>query len=412
MPDALSKTIPIWCCVLNRALFPDRPEYHDIHVPPNAVSDSEKSQMLSRIPEGLEGLKQLKLDLAGLRAQISRPLRPTWVTQETDLSHYHMQADEDKDEEGGAGVRIFEEYRPVICCTSSKRMTGGEMSGHTGYIQGAGDDTENWAHGLTPPVFWEHADQFLSTPEADLPDLIKSLVASANHPPSFTSSSTTNSNNNNDLPPTVRQLTPHLYVSPLPIPQTLPEQDRDTNTNITWCRIALLSTVTPPETWRQSPTHLAVGLGRHKVASRNLRLALADICEFATRFLLNNNGDDDDDNNHRQKGGQGQEKRILIACETGGRDLSVGLALALLCWCFTDDEGVVMRGRGKKDRVAGEQNINDNNGGEGDEKECMPSFNKTMIKIRLGRIMTVMPDANPNRATLQSVNSFLMDWRK
>jgi tRNA A64-2'-O-ribosylphosphate transferase len=62
---------------------------------------------------------------------------------------------------------IFEDYHPVICCTVSRRVAGGELS-EGGYIQGAGDDTENWAHGLSPPVFWANREVLLSTPEAEL----------------------------------------------------------------------------------------------------------------------------------------------------------------------------------------------------------------------------------------------------
>ena len=38
-------------------------------------------------------------------------------------------------------------------------------------------------------------------------------------------------------------------------------------------------------------------------------------------------------------------------------------------------------------------------------------LNKDIIRVRMGRIATAVPEANPSRATLQSVNSFLMDWR-
>lgn len=48
MPDALSKTIPIWCCVMNRAIFPDLGP-HPLHTPPQAVSPSEHSQIEKRI---------------------------------------------------------------------------------------------------------------------------------------------------------------------------------------------------------------------------------------------------------------------------------------------------------------------------------------------------------------------------
>ena len=46
-----------------------------------------------------------------------------------------------------------------------------------GYIQGAGDDSEAWAHGLTPPVFWANQAVLKSTPEDELPELIDRLVA-------------------------------------------------------------------------------------------------------------------------------------------------------------------------------------------------------------------------------------------
>lgn len=324
--------------------------------------------MLARIPEGLNGLMNLSLDLASLRAQISKPVRPTWVTPETDLNHW----------DGDDSRRIFEHYRPVICCTSSRRVVEGEVSGRTGYIQGAGDDTENWAHGLEPTIFWEHADQLLSTAESDLPDLIQFLVASAKRLPLVDSMS----GSILSLPPTARDLTPHLTVCPLPVPPSLPA-------DTAWCTIALLSTITPAETWTMSPTRLEVGLGKHKAASRNLRVALANICSFATQFLHGSTAESLE---------TAKPKRILIACETGGKDLSVGVALALLCWCCEDEAGAVMR------------RMDESKSGE--EAAKTMGFNKTMVKIRLGRIMTAMPEANPNRATLQSVNSFLMDWRQ
>ncbi|KAK2602782.1 hypothetical protein N8I77_009288 [Diaporthe amygdali] len=385
MPDSLSKTVPIWCCVLNRTLFPELTESHGLYVPPNVVSDSEKSQMLSRVPGFVDSLKQLNLDLAGLQAQISKPIRPTWVTQETDLSHHFNREDDD--------WKIFESFRPVICCTSSRRITDSEMSGHSGYVQGAGDDTENWALGLTPPVFWDNAEQLLSTPEADLPQLIRFLVASASSTPQHPQPGTTTTNgvdpDAHSLPPAVTQLTPFLHVSPLPIPHPLPGRDPQGEPQI-WCTITIHSTPTPPETWTKSPTHMEVGLGRHKAASRSLRTALPRICEFACRFLLQPQPQRDPEPGSGS--GAAPHPRILVADEAGGRDLAAGVALALLCWCFGDDDGRSVRGAGLG-RVE------------------RPAFTKDLVRARLGRVMTAMPDANPNRATLQSVNSFLMDWK-
>lgn len=51
MPDALSKTIPTWCCVMNRAVFggDKAKEEMRLFTPPQAVGESEHAQMEKRI---------------------------------------------------------------------------------------------------------------------------------------------------------------------------------------------------------------------------------------------------------------------------------------------------------------------------------------------------------------------------
>ena len=54
IPDALSKTVPIWCAVVNRAIalrFPrhDIPWDAALYTPPATVSAQEHSQIASRI---------------------------------------------------------------------------------------------------------------------------------------------------------------------------------------------------------------------------------------------------------------------------------------------------------------------------------------------------------------------------
>ncbi|KAK7747193.1 tRNA A64-2'-O-ribosylphosphate transferase [Diatrype stigma] len=361
MPDALSKTVPIWCCVLNSALFPElapagrtqgqdtgrrgeeerRGGCHEVHVPPNVVSASERAQMQARIPEHVAALRALGLDLPALRRSLRKPLRPVWVTQESQLVPMLGEG------EDGGGGEVFADYHPVICCTSSRRVVGAEMS-EGGYIQGAGDDTENWALGLTPPVFWEHADLLLSTPEPDLPDLVRSLVAS--HALSSPASAP-------------KEIAPCLFVGALPIA----ENEHPPST----CTVVIHAKTIDSGSWEKSPLLMEVGIGKHKIASRNLRVALPNICDFIQRYLESTAGE-----------GQATSKRILVACETG-KDLSVGIALALLCQ-FQDGRGGLSPRQGR------------------------PDINKSVIKVKLGSIMTKFPDANPSRATLQSVNSYLM----
>ncbi|KAI1847226.1 hypothetical protein JX265_013351 [Neoarthrinium moseri] len=333
MPDALSKTIPTWCCVLNRVLFPERSDKHALYTPPNVVSESEHAQMEARIPGFVDAFKALTLDM-GSWSQLEKPLRPMWVTQESELF---------------AADTIFEDYHPVICCTSSRRVTGGEMS-EGGYIQGAGDDTENWALGLNPAAFWDHDEELLATPEVELPILIASLLSGQSaRPPQ-------------EGP---QQVSPGLFVSPL---------GQEAAPSFT-CTISLLPKATDASTWVKSNTQMEVGLGKHKLASRNLRSALPAICEFAKSALVASQTLAHDQSSP-------VPSNILILCETG-KDISVGVALALLCQFF-DEAG---------------------NLGDLDQR---PDVNKSIIKVKLSRIMTAFPGANPSRATLQSVNSFLM----
>lgn len=49
MPDSFTKTIPIWCTVLNRLLFPEQSAYHSLKVNPKLTSKSEASQMSNRL---------------------------------------------------------------------------------------------------------------------------------------------------------------------------------------------------------------------------------------------------------------------------------------------------------------------------------------------------------------------------
>ncbi|KAK0728116.1 tRNA A64-2'-O-ribosylphosphate transferase [Lasiosphaeria miniovina] len=366
IPDALSKTVPIWCAVLNRALFPSAPTaWHALHVPPNVVSLSEQSQIEARLPRFVADFLALEVDLAPLQQRLrNKPLRPLWATQD-DFN--------DDDDFEGSGSEL--EFYPVVCCTSSRCVAGGtEVGEGAGYIQGAGDDTENWALGLTAPLFWAHADALLTTPEHELPALIQSLVAV---------------HTNTGVPTELRQVAPRLAIGVLPPePAARAALTVASASGATTCVVALVPAVTDAASWEKSPSHLEVGLGgKSKAASRALRAALPQICDFVSRFLLrpdDDDDDDDDDGGGSSLGGVAEKRAVAIVCESG-KDLSVGVALALYCWCFDSSGQNLLLG--------------------GDREP----FTKTKIRVRLGHILSRLPDANPSRATLQSVNSFLID---
>lgn len=70
MPDALSKTVPIWCAVLNRLLFGEG----EVHVPEHVVGESEKAQMESRVKGWVEDARVcLPSPFHPVRLLISKP---------------------------------------------------------------------------------------------------------------------------------------------------------------------------------------------------------------------------------------------------------------------------------------------------------------------------------------------------
>ena len=240
-----------------------------------------------------------------------------------------------------------------------------------GYIQGAGDDTENWAHGLTAPLFWTHREELLRTPEGELPGLIEELVR--------------NSEAGGQAVGELKRVAPRVLVGAL----SAEEEALASSKGRDVCVVSLVPKTTEKETWEKSKRHMEVGLGKSKTASRFLREALPSICDFVSRFLVQEA--ETGETETEADGKTTTNKEVVLLCESG-RDLSVGVALALYCWCFVDSVGTI---RSAENGPGQEQN-----------------HNKASIRVKLGHIMTAFPDANPSRATLQSVNSFLMDWRK
>ena len=70
MPDALSKTIPIWIAVINRYLFPELPAYHELHTPPDVVSSSEHAQIEERLAGFVNALDALQIARDDLRQRL------------------------------------------------------------------------------------------------------------------------------------------------------------------------------------------------------------------------------------------------------------------------------------------------------------------------------------------------------
>ncbi|MCJ1380676.1 hypothetical protein MMC17_003784 [Xylographa soralifera] len=338
MPDALSKTVPIWCTVMNRLLFPDEADSHELRTPPLVVGKSEHSQIEVRLDSFLENLKSLRLDVGGLRAKLQKPLRVEWVTQASPSRN----------------LPLDPAYHSVICCTASRQ----EASSGTwtdGYIQGAGDDSEGWSAGLTPAAFWQNSSLLLSgsQEEGDILELL------------------TKSNAQESMLPTASQHTAiypgnskwPLFIGRLEAVHTPSSTDLD---GIITCDEHVIYTSPEATNSARKPPVLYLESHTSKLGSRTLRNQLPRLKPFMEKIAL-----------------QTEHPRLLFTCSTG-RDLSVGVALTVLCLYF-DDDGMFV-GAPSPEPVT-----------------------KDYIRRRLSWIIASKHDANPARATLQSVNAFLIE---
>ncbi len=174
MPDALSKTIPIWCAVLNRASrrkygCPEETlEGFGLVTPAWMIPPTEHDQIDARIDELVDAL----LDSDLVVPRLTKPLRPVFITPQTNLD----------------GVSIASEATSIVLVSASRFVSDSanlannasadknRPQDHFVYVQGAGDDHENWARGLTPDLFWKHQDTLLACDKENLEDLVDSIV--------------------------------------------------------------------------------------------------------------------------------------------------------------------------------------------------------------------------------------------
>ncbi|CAF1870191.1 unnamed protein product [Brassica oleracea] len=183
-PDSMSKTIPMWCCVLNRSIHNHLKRLcntndqlndagftsvdHDdssirqlldkwdcsLHMP-LWVSKTEKASIEAKLDEWTKQLEESGADIASLASCLWKPLRPLWVSQKT-----VMWLNEVPDHESW-------DFTPLILVSASdsgevqQYRTNSEFS--WSYIPGAGDDEESWSRGLSPSVFWNHVDDLIDS---------------------------------------------------------------------------------------------------------------------------------------------------------------------------------------------------------------------------------------------------------
>ncbi|EXJ62892.1 initiator tRNA phosphoribosyl transferase [Cladophialophora yegresii CBS 114405] len=336
LPDAFSKTVPIWVAVVNRALFPEATSMHRFQSPPppDNIQPSELSQIAARLDGFTKTFCHLGLDLQRLRSQLGGPIRVSWAINRQSDNGYDL-----GDESGvtSSSRDLHPSCHHLVLCSASRRVRGAEIS-EGGYIQGAGDDSEGWSHNLTAQLFWQHKDLLMRSPEDELPALIKTLLEQDGNSRLSSMAAT------RIIPTTT------MFIASGPLDG-----------------FGSFDLIVNCQGDSQNSTSKAVYLKCRpgKSGSKDLR----DQVSVAVNAI-------------RDKLLRQSESQILVTCSTG-KDLSVGVAAAALCLLY-DNEGQL--------RAANEH----------------PLVDKHLVKQRLAWITSSKADANPSRATLQAVHSFLM----
>ena len=178
-PDALQRTIPIWCHVLNHIfciLSEDKEGEITLKMPP-WILGSEREQIEDRaqrewIPKLLSSniLNELSGIQRGFDGERVR-LEPFWIDRLSEFSKIQSAIRERIESEHIIPVILLTASRPFCLAVDivpphrrspkhdAMRKEIDDLNFE--YIQGAGDDEEHWSRGITPRTFWENKDSFL-----------------------------------------------------------------------------------------------------------------------------------------------------------------------------------------------------------------------------------------------------------
>ncbi|PWN97776.1 initiator tRNA phosphoribosyl transferase [Tilletiopsis washingtonensis] len=324
MPDALSKTVPIWCAVLNEAsrqrygepapASPPPPCQHrspgTLRVPSHIVSPSEEAQIAERIAGWVGDLLSSALPVPRLRA----PLVPFFCSPQFADPALSCSAGSLCALAAGRCLRVvlLSASWPVSIApvtdggSSSRGPSCWEQAPHTAnafddnpftYVQGSGDDEEAWATGLSPALLWAHRDEILRS-RADCQDAIGTIVQAERL--------------------RVRSHTLLQQVQPAPIWLQLPAEPVADGP---WSLVVHCQGAPATDETREDARTLSLDLPAGKKGARLLRTVLPGAIATITRSLLRRAATD---------------RKVLIT-STSDASLPGSIALALLAASFTSD---------------------------------------------------------------------------
>ena len=212
-------------------------------------------------------------------------MQPHWITR--DLPGTSLQDCLDQE--------LDSWFHPIYLCMASQVRASQDAS----YVQGASDDTETWSCGLTPQAYWNFQEELLSTTETELPPVIRRVLSLVSRSPSDRSYDQLQ--NLSSFPQVsvgqVGCVDPQRYQL-LPIRFPL-------NVRVILCVESIDEKLS--KSLRKRLLHLKCGQG--KLGSRDLRNELGKLSHFMEGVTR------DDE---------------LVACCPSGKDLSIGVVLAII----------------------------------------------------------------------------------
>ncbi|KAI0943916.1 hypothetical protein AcV7_001869 [Taiwanofungus camphoratus] len=352
IPDALSKTVPIWCAVINRAVrryFSDSEKSRwdtKLYCPPGVVSAQEQDQIETRLDDWAESL------LVSQQRSLTGPL---WITPSTSGFPRVL---------SGKNEGFFS----IICVSASKQVQDGleRRSNGFAYVQGSGDDHELWAMGLTPQLFWENTDEILEADRSGLPVLILSLVKR--------SQGDLHNDKWGAMPTSIFQTDDLILVGavpdlPTPLQFRLPDIPEEIGFVIITSSTNIINSIQSQLCEERQKSVLLLQMSEGKKEQIHF---LQTILPRSLAFI----------------GARLSAGIPTCICCDSGKDASVGVALAVL-QTFFDDSGGFLATTVQQEMLRN-------------------SANKQSISKRLQWIISSRPQANPSRATLKRVNEFFL----
>lgn len=381
IPDSLSKTVPIWCAVLNglmlRAMH-EKFDYEDLlYVPPDTISQSERSIMVERLADLIRKVNDLQI-FDGKTVYESfnhKLLRPFWVHPGSSILESARDIFTGEITTQEWTVPEDSNIIPIILCTVSYQAQDGidKRNGFT-YHQGAADDHELWSNGLEPDIFWKHIDSFkqINATDVEVEQLVDKIVSQEEETKRNMKCVSSLDQAFENIETITNEVSLSVVMDGLIITKDLILKLEEN-----FSRVIILSdsvqmstddTINPEGqgSIKNNIVRIYPLQSGSKKSSKELRTTLIEIDQDIKTLL-------------------GKDVKPTLICCNSGKDLSIGVILMILSKYYTPKWQLLPKGSD-------------------------PSISKATIRKNLISIIAHLygRNVNPSRATLNSINSFLM----